>query len=485
MAPAKGSSVKRLLAPRSHSDITIHTSVLEPTIFVNTPLSAPSVLRGHIVLDISKEVQIRHVTIRFRGVIRTSKFGGRTDEEPIVDQTWPVLGTGPRGPHGNNFSTHQRPVETRRLSSISLGPGIRPERGSTSAKERATLSPGRYVYDFELTLDQTLPESFNVGGCQLIYHLQAVVHRPGILKRDVSQSHEVAVLRCPDEMYLHDIEHISLARMWNKQIPYQIDLCGKGAPIGSDIPVCITVSCQKILSISVQVYLGQKIRYPGVKGKDSQLRRKLLLKARCNDLSTRKFGDIATAGDALPYLNLDQQGKTVIIETNVPLPNEQSRFLAVHPDVEYKTLQATHSLLFIIDVATPLKESSSRIPTVCRLTGETMFCLRSPHTRLYNMFVPQYSAEDLPSEETLLSLSQPSDPSGPFSEYDTAPSLHARHSLVQSIDTSFFSSTRPQSFPPPLYQRMEPRFSLPPPPSYESIPWNGDQVQEAAVEVSF
>lgn len=345
MASAKRSRVKRLLSPRSHSDITIRTSVLEPTIFVNTSPSAPSVLRGHIVLDISKEVQIRHVTIRFRGVIRTSKFGGRTNEEPIVDQTWPVLGAGPREAQSGNFSAHQRSVETRRLSSISLNPSIRSGRASRSAKERTTLSPGRYVYDFELTLDQTLPESFNVGGCQLIYHLQAVVHRPGMLKRDVSQSHEISVLRCPDEMYLHDIEHISLARTWNKQIPYQINLGGKGAPIGSDIPVCIAVSCPKILSVSVQVYLGQKIRYPGVKGKDSQLRRKLLLKARCSDLSTRKFGDISTAGDVLPYLNLDRQGKTLIIEANVPLPNEQSRFLAVHPDVEYETLQATHSLL--------------------------------------------------------------------------------------------------------------------------------------------
>jgi hypothetical protein len=303
------------------------------------------VLRGHVVLDISKEVQIRHVTIRFRGVIRTSKFGGRTDEQPIVDQTWPVLGAGPREAHGSSFSAHQRSIERRRSSTTSLGPGIQPEQHSGSAKERTSLSPGRYVYDFELTLDQTLPESFNVGGCQLIYHLQAVVHRPGMLKRDVSHSHEVAVLRCPDEMYLHDIEHISLARTWNKQIPYQIDLCGKGAPIGSDIPVSISVSCQEILSISVQVYLGQKIRYPGVKGKDSQLRRKLLLKARCNDLATRKFGDTSTAGEALPYLNLDRNGKTVTIEANVPLPNEQSRFLAMHPDVEYETLQATHSLL--------------------------------------------------------------------------------------------------------------------------------------------
>jgi hypothetical protein len=345
MASAKRSRVKRLLSPRSHSDITIRTTLLEPTIFVDTPPSAPSVLRGHVVLDISKEVQIGHVTIRFRGVIRTRKFGGRTDEQSIVDQTWPVLGAGPREAHGSNFSAHQRSIERRRSSTISLDPGIHPGQHSGSAKERTTLSPGRYVYDFELTLDQTLPESFNVGGCQLIYHLQAVVHRPEMLKRDVSHSHEVAVLRCPDEMYLHDIEHISLARTWNKQIPYQIDLGGKGAPIGSDIPVSISVSCQEIQSIAVQVYLGQKIRFPGVKGKDSQLRRKLLLKARCNDLATRKFGDTSTAGEALPYLNLDRNGKTVTIEANVPLPNEQSRFLAMHPDVEYETLQATHSLL--------------------------------------------------------------------------------------------------------------------------------------------
>lgn len=136
-------------------------------------------------------------------------------------------------------------------------------------------------------------------------------------------------------------------------------------------------------------------------------------------------------------------------------------------------------------MATPPKESSPRTPTLCRLTGETMFCLRSPDTRLYNMFVPQYSAEDLPSEDNRPSLSRPSDLSGLFSEYAATPSLLARHSLAQSIDTCSSSLTRPQSFPPPMYQRMAPRLSLPPPPppAYDSILWNGGQVQEV-IQVS-
>lgn len=71
----KRRNFKNLLLPSSQSGLSTSVSLLEQAIFVNASLSTPSVLRGCVNLDISKNVQLRDLCIKFTGVNRVQKFG--------------------------------------------------------------------------------------------------------------------------------------------------------------------------------------------------------------------------------------------------------------------------------------------------------------------------------------------------------------------------------------------------------------------------
>lgn len=76
---------KNLLLPSSQSGLSTSISLLEQAIFVNASLSAPSVLRGCVNLDVSKNVQLRDLCIKFTGVNRVHRFG-RTYEYTIQEE---------------------------------------------------------------------------------------------------------------------------------------------------------------------------------------------------------------------------------------------------------------------------------------------------------------------------------------------------------------------------------------------------------------
>lgn len=67
--------LKNLLLPSSQSGLSVSITLLEQAIFVNSSLSAPSVLRGCVNLNVSKNVQLRDICIKFAGVNRVQKFG--------------------------------------------------------------------------------------------------------------------------------------------------------------------------------------------------------------------------------------------------------------------------------------------------------------------------------------------------------------------------------------------------------------------------
>ncbi|KAE8553880.1 hypothetical protein EYB25_002418 [Talaromyces marneffei] len=359
----KRSRFKSLLLPSSQSGLSTSISLLEQAIFVNASLSAPSVLRGCINVDVSKNVQVRDLCIKFTGVNRVHKFGRFYDKEHVIDQSWLV----PR-------------LEARNASSqvhiIHLN--------QTDHGEWPTLlQPGHYLYDFELTFNEPLPETFNVGGCKLKYRIQAIASLHG-LRQQLSPNQEVIVVHCPhDEIYLHGANQISLSRIWNKQIMYNVELADKGAAIGGNIPISIRIGSSQIMYLALQVYLVQKIKFPGIPGRQPQLRRRLLLKSKCNDPSIGKFGETLS-------LNVDGESNSTLIAGSVPLLNESSSQLRLHPDVNSVKIKVSHTILFLIDITVPNPQDNKRF-TVCRLTAEAPFRVRSSQTHLYDLSVPRYS----------------------------------------------------------------------------------------------
>lgn len=241
---------------------------------------------------------------------------GFYDKERVIDQTWRV----PR-------------LEARHTTSQVQS--VHPN--ESDHNKWPTLKPGRYVYDFELSFNEPLPETFNVGGCKLNYHIQAVAISG--LRQQISPKQAVTVVHCPhDDIYLHDSNQVSLSRIWNRQIMYNVELADKGAAIGGNIPISVRIGCSEIMYLAVQVYLAQKIKFPGIPGRQSQLRKKLLLKSKCNDLSTGKFSEA-------PSLNLDRESNLIIIAGSVPLLDEPSTQMRLHPDVNFAKVKASHTIL--------------------------------------------------------------------------------------------------------------------------------------------
>ncbi|EED20991.1 arrestin domain containing protein, putative [Talaromyces stipitatus ATCC 10500] len=426
----KHRKIKSLLLPSSQSGLSTSISLLEQAIFVNASLCTPSVLRGCVKLDVSKHVQLRDLSIRFTGLNKVHKFGRFYDKERVIDQTWLV----PR-------------LEARSSSLVHVI--------QRDAKLWPILQPGHYVYNFELTLNETLPETFDVGGCKLSYDIQAVAnisgHRP-----QSSPSQEVAVVHCPhDEFYLHEASQISLSRIWNKQILYNVELADKGAAIGGNIPISIRIGCSDIMYLAVQVYLAQKIQFPGIPGRQSQLRKMLLLKTKCNDLSTGKFRET-------PSLRLDQESDVTVIAGSVPLLNEPNAQLRLHPDVHFKKVTATHTIMFLIDITIP-NPQDSRKTTVCRLTAETPFCVRTSQTHLYGLSVPEYSeTNNLATDSDHFNSSRLLPP--PFPET----SSRQPSETSSTIDTEFAWSRSPSTYSLSS-DELKPVAPVNPPPAYESI----------------
>lgn len=244
-------------------------------------------------------------------------LAGFYNEERLIDRTWLV----PR-------------LEARHTAS--QGYFIHPSK--TDSEKWPILEPGRYVYDFELSFSDPLPESFDVGGCMLNYHIQAIASLSGG-RQQISPKREVAVVHCPhDEIYLHDSNQVSLSRMWNRQIMYSVELADKGAAIGGNIPISVRIGSSEITYLAVHVYLAQKIKFPGVPGRQSQLRKKLLLRSKCNDLSTGKFSETSS-------LNVDRESNVTVVAGSVPLLNEPSTEWKLHPDVNFAKVKASHTIL--------------------------------------------------------------------------------------------------------------------------------------------
>lgn len=253
-------------------------------------------------------------------------MAGYATEECIIDSAWPV----PQ-------------LESRTDTDSRV---LQPNIGADGQRQWPVLKAGRYAYDFELTLDQPLPETFNVGGCKLKYKAEAIASVPG-LRRQVAKSQEVPVVHCPRdfELHLHEANQISLSRIWNRQITYNVEISDKSAPIGGEVPIAVRIGCSDILFIAVQVYLGQKIKFPGIPGKQSQIRKKLLLKSKCSDPSTGKFND------NLPSLKMDREYGATIITGHVPLVDEPNAALRLHPDVNFKKVKATHTILVSLSIS--------------------------------------------------------------------------------------------------------------------------------------
>ncbi|PBP27832.1 arrestin domain-containing protein, partial [Diplocarpon rosae] len=310
----------------SSGGIACHINLAEPVIFLtgldhdgttrDSGSSTTSLLRGKLILNITKNVKIKTISLKFTGRARTLWPEGippeKTElfeEDSLRTQVLPFFNFGYEeaesgyGTQCNYIIRGDRSANssvTNLALDLSGNPGVSgfslpaiTNRASTilSSREQKRLSwqseqsrsftksesqygptprqkgyktfyPGIYEYNFELPIDNNSPESLDVKMAYVKWNLEAVVGRAGTFKGDIVGHKEIPVIRSPSEDSLELVEPISICRRWEDQLYYEIMISGKTFPLGSKIPIAFKLMpLAKVQVHKIKVYISETVEY--------------------------------------------------------------------------------------------------------------------------------------------------------------------------------------------------------------------------------
>ncbi|KAL2155685.1 hypothetical protein VTH82DRAFT_427 [Thermothelomyces myriococcoides] len=269
--------------------------------------STSALLRGKLQLNVSKNVKIKSITLKLVGKARTEWPEGippaksevfeetilRTQSllffhamhESIWDTeygnqcTYTLKETGPMMSLHSTFSSGSLPIpgkgrsnaltakELKRLSlqsvnSRSFGKSDSPLVNLVHAKGYKIFHPGTYEYSFELPIDHSQLETAKLPFGSVRWDLETTVERAGAFKPNLHGSREVSIVRLPDQMSLETVEPISINRLWEDQLHYDIVISGKSFPIGAKIPIAFKLTpLAKVQLHKLKVYVTENIEY--------------------------------------------------------------------------------------------------------------------------------------------------------------------------------------------------------------------------------
>jgi len=298
------SSIKTLPEEKpvaSGGGVSVNISLTEPLLFLrgfeqseNSERST-AMLRGTLVLKISKPAKLKAITLKFRGRATTKWPEGIPPKkvefeevDTLMSHTWPFFnsqfptaetgtgadrvelykGTSGLGGSPNSSSSNLTSKEAKRLSlqlnqSRSFGKGESPSGGpSVAQKGYRTFNPGEYMYNFELPLDSHLPETIDVDLGSVKYELEATVERAGAFRTNLIGTKEVTLIRAPSEGSLEQVEPIAISRSWEDQLHYDIVISGKSFPLGSQVPIAFKLTpLAKVQCHRIKVFVTENVEY--------------------------------------------------------------------------------------------------------------------------------------------------------------------------------------------------------------------------------
>ncbi|KAI9766327.1 MAG: hypothetical protein M1840_006591 [Geoglossum simile] len=245
---------------------------------------APAMLRGSLVVRVTKSTKIKSVYLHFTGKSRTEwpegeleapynqTSDGSTDprlhNQPSKSWDSQVLPTS-IGSTFSNFARSASPTRTEQKrrslqlnQSMSFSKGEPATHQAATSKGYRTFQPGDYVYDFELPLDSHLPETINVDLGSVKYNLEACIERAGAFRQKLVGNKEVLVIRAPAENSLEQVEPIAISRTWEDQLHYDIVISGKSFPLGSQIPIAFKLTpLAKVQCHRIKVLVTENVEY--------------------------------------------------------------------------------------------------------------------------------------------------------------------------------------------------------------------------------
>ena len=286
----------------SGGGISVNIALTEPVLFLqgfeqtehaerNTAM-----LRGSLILRVTKTTKLKAITLKFRGKAITKWPEGippkKVDFEEVdilMNHTWPFFnaqfptaetgtgadrfelyktGGGGLGASPNTSSTNLTSKEAKRLSlqvnhSRSFGKGESPSGGpSVAQKGYRTFQAGEYMYNFELPLDSHLPETIDVDLGSVKYEMEATVERAGAFRTNLLGTKEVVLVRTPSEGSLEQVEPIAISRSWEDQLHYDIVISGKSFPLGAQVPIAFKLTpLAKVQCHRIKVFVTENVEY--------------------------------------------------------------------------------------------------------------------------------------------------------------------------------------------------------------------------------
>ncbi|KAL2158116.1 hypothetical protein VTH06DRAFT_4684 [Thermothelomyces fergusii] len=269
--------------------------------------STSALLRGKLQLNVSKNVKIKSITLKLVGKARTewpegippsksdvfeettlraqslvffhamhgdlwdTEYGNQCSyalKDPCpMSSLHSALSSGSLPIPGKGRSSALTAKELKRLSlqsvnSRSFGKADSPLISLAHAKGYKIFRPGTYEYSFELPIDHSQLETARLPFGSVRWDLEATVERAGAFKPNLHGSREVSIVRLPDQMSLETVEPISITRLWEDQLHYDIVISGKSFPIGAKIPIAFKLTpLAKVQVHKLKVYVTEDIEY--------------------------------------------------------------------------------------------------------------------------------------------------------------------------------------------------------------------------------
>ncbi|KAL2189272.1 hypothetical protein L209DRAFT_682158 [Thermothelomyces heterothallicus CBS 203.75] len=509
----------------SGSGVSCSILLAEPNVFLSgfdhdrhtrrSIQSTSALLRGKLQLNVSKNVKIKSITLRLVGKARTewpegippsksevfeettlraqslvffhAMHEGMWDTEYGSQCTYTLENASPMGSRHSTVTSGSLPIpgkgrgstltakELKRLSlqsvnSRSFGKADSPHINHVHAKGYKIFRPGTYEYSFELPIDHSQLETARLPFGSVRWDLEMTVERAGAFKPNLHGSREVSIVRLPDQMSLEAVEPISISRLWEDQLHYDIVISGKSFPIGAKIPIAFKLTpLAKVQVHRIRVFVTENIEYwtndRRVTRKDAGRKILLLEKAAGKPLDERFSASdvrVVFGGELSPEqreearmtaarrrmrdaswnrgspeplpepsdnllgdldLGLESFWGSTEIEMNVQLPTcdmmARDKLLRLHPDCSWKNVNVFHWIKVVMRIS----RSDSDDPTGKRrrhfeISIDSPFTVLNCRATQANTALPRYSgsgAPVIPEQRQQMSCgcpdAQPLDPS--------------------------------------------------------------------------
>ncbi|EPS39229.1 hypothetical protein H072_7020 [Dactylellina haptotyla CBS 200.50] len=536
------------LASTSGGQVTLDIRLAEPYLFLQgydshhqQNVGGPALLRGTLVVKVTKAAKIKTITLTFKGRARTDWPEGippsKTafyEEKEIMTHAWPFFNAqfalaentygadntrllapeidfrNPRPLSGTpsaigSLARTSSPIgisaasttlaNDKRLSlqlnqSRSFARGESPSR-SVASRGYKLFQPGEYSYNFELPIENILPETIQCDLGHVKYELEAVIERAGAFRPNLVGKKDVTLIRCPADTSLEQVEPIAISRSWEDQLHYDIVISGKSFPMGSQIPIAFKLTpLAKVRCHRIKIYVTENIEYfcrnkkvhriePTRKIQIFEKRADGAVNAQYPGSSARimsggrrgdpdnpesDLGPDQRLGDnLLGDLEGDIIGPTEM-EFMVRLPGCGAKEGKVHFDTTYKNIQVHHWIKIVMRLSKVDPNDSSKRRHF-EISIDSPFHILSCKCSQANISLPAYSDRDQsqqPANSCHCPGSGPSSPL-PFGNVEALP------------DTAPDGTPRPMhlmrapSFNPPAFDDDIPPPLATPPPHYDTV----------------